>query len=104
MKVYGIKSCDKVRAAMKALTSAGRAPELVDIREQPLQISDLEAFHSAFGDRRRADRCPSGAHEASGDRRWRAYEHRLGCRRSGRLALTVATPRESVNRQGTAAQ
>lgn len=51
MKVYGIKSCDKVRAAMKALTSAGRAPELVDIREQPLQIFELEAFHSAFGDR-----------------------------------------------------
>ena len=51
MKVYGIKSCDKVRAAMKALAAAGRAPELVDIREHPLQISDLQGFQAAFGDR-----------------------------------------------------
>ncbi|MBV7410289.1 arsenate reductase family protein [Maritimibacter sp. DP1N21-5] len=49
MKVYGIKSCDKVRAAMKALEAAGYAPGLVDIRETPLGAAAFERFHAAFG-------------------------------------------------------
>tara|TARA_R100000322_G_scaffold60379_5_gene37227 strand:+ start:8081 stop:8455 length:375 start_codon:yes stop_codon:yes gene_type:complete len=50
MRVYGIKSCDTVRRAMKELAAAGKTPELVDIREAPLQISDLQAFFDDFGD------------------------------------------------------
>ena len=50
MKVYGLKSCDTVRRAMKELTAAGHAPELVDIRETPLKAADLQRFFTAFGD------------------------------------------------------
>jgi arsenate reductase-like glutaredoxin family protein len=49
MRVYGIKSCDTVRRAMKELSAAGKSPELVDIRETPLQASDLQAFLDDFG-------------------------------------------------------
>lgn len=49
MQVYGLKNCDKTRAAMRALAAAGHAPELVDIRETPLQDVDLQAFLGAFG-------------------------------------------------------
>ena len=49
MRVYGLKNCDKVRAAMRALTAAGHAPELVDIREAPLEQVDIERFFEAFG-------------------------------------------------------
>jgi arsenate reductase (glutaredoxin) len=50
IKVFGLKSCDTVRKAMKELRAAGYAPELVDIRETPLEISDLERFFAAFGE------------------------------------------------------
>lgn len=50
MKVYGIKTCDTVRAAMRALNTAGHAPELVDIRDDGIEEADLERFFAAFGE------------------------------------------------------
>lgn len=50
MKVYGIKSCDTVRKAMRALAAAGRAPELVDIRATPLEGAEIQRFFATFGE------------------------------------------------------
>lgn len=50
MRVYGIRNCDTVRKAMKALEAAGKAPVLVDVRETPLQEADLQRFFSSFGE------------------------------------------------------
>lgn len=50
MRVYGIKSCDTVRKAMKELVAAGREPILVDMRETPLEPAVLERFYSRFGE------------------------------------------------------
>jgi len=49
--VYGLKTCDSCRAAIKALTAAGHAVELVDVRAAPLPDADLARFHAAFGDK-----------------------------------------------------
>ncbi|SFI52134.1 arsenate reductase family protein [Celeribacter neptunius] len=43
--IYGIKSCDTCRKAVKTLGIA-----LTDIRENPLSRADFERFHGAFGD------------------------------------------------------
>ncbi len=50
MKVYGIRNCDTVKKAMRALAGAGHAPELVDIRATPLEEADFRRFFEAFGD------------------------------------------------------
>ncbi len=50
MRVYGIKSCDTVRKAMKDLAAAGNAPELVDLRETPLEVSVWKRFLDDFGE------------------------------------------------------
>ena len=50
MKVYGIRNCDTVKKAMRALAAGGRAPELVDIRETPLEEADFRRFFTAFGE------------------------------------------------------
>ncbi|PID35788.1 MAG: arsenate reductase [Rhodobacterales bacterium] len=49
MRVYGIKNCDTVRKAMRALEAAGRGPELVDIRATPLTQAEITRFLDAFG-------------------------------------------------------
>ncbi|PTX56472.1 arsenate reductase [Litoreibacter ponti] len=46
MRLYGIKSCDTCRKALKALPNAA----FVDVRETPLPRPALERFHAAFGD------------------------------------------------------
>jgi len=43
--IYGIKTCDTCRKALKALSA-----ELRDIRAEPLSAQDLERFHATFGD------------------------------------------------------
>lgn len=43
--IYGIKTCDTCRKAVKALSA-----ELRDIRAEPLSAQDLERFHAEFGD------------------------------------------------------
>ena len=50
MKVYGIRNCDTVKRAMGELAAAGHAPELVDIRETPLEAADYQRFFDAFGE------------------------------------------------------
>ena len=50
MKVYGIKSCDTVRRALKELAAAGHAPELVDIRADGIVPQELARFFAMFGD------------------------------------------------------
>lgn len=43
--IYGIKTCDTCRKAVKALGT-----ELTDIRETPLSRAQLERFHGVFGE------------------------------------------------------
>ena len=50
MKVYGIRNCDTVKKAMRALEAAGQAPELVDIRATPLEAAVFQRFFEAFGE------------------------------------------------------
>ena len=49
MKVYGLKNCDTVRKAMSELARAGHLPELVDIRVNGIERTDLERFFAKFG-------------------------------------------------------
>ncbi len=50
MKVYGIRNCDTVKKALRALEAGGCAPELVDIRDTPLEEADFRRFFDAFGE------------------------------------------------------
>lgn len=42
MQIYGLKTCDTCRAALRDLVAAGHAVELVDLREVPM-APDLRA-------------------------------------------------------------
>lgn len=48
MKLYGIKTCDTCRKAIKALEAAGRDVAFVDIRETPLSAVDFARFYQQF--------------------------------------------------------
>lgn len=50
MQVFGIRNCDTVKKAMRALEASAWAPELVDIRETPLEEADFARFFEAFGE------------------------------------------------------
>ena len=50
MKLYGIKSCDTCRKALKSIEAAGHSVEFVDVREAPLSSDELERFAEKFGD------------------------------------------------------
>lgn len=50
MTLYGLKNCDTCRAALNALREAGRAPDVVDVREAPLGPADIARFLDAFGE------------------------------------------------------
>ncbi|SFR53408.1 arsenate reductase family protein [Litoreibacter janthinus] len=45
MKLYGIKTCDTCRKALKALPNAA----FVDVRATPLDRAELQRFLDAFG-------------------------------------------------------
>lgn len=45
IKIYGIKTCDTCRKAVKMLGA-----ELHDIRTDPLSQAELSRFHAEFGD------------------------------------------------------
>ncbi|MFY0635852.1 MAG: arsenate reductase [Vannielia sp.] len=45
MKIYGLKTCDTCRKAVKTSGAA-----LVDVRENPLTAAELERFWAAFGE------------------------------------------------------
>lgn len=50
MELYGLKTCDTCRKALKTLEAAGRPARLVDVRAEPLGADQLAAFLAAFGD------------------------------------------------------
>lgn len=49
MKLYGLKTCDTCRKAMKALQGAGLDPVYVDVRADGIAATDLARFYQAFG-------------------------------------------------------
>lgn len=51
MIVYGIKTCDTVKKALRALQAAGHDPVLRDIRAEPLSAEEIDAFSKAFGEK-----------------------------------------------------
>ena len=50
MRFIGLKTCDTCRKALKALTAAGHAPEVIDVRVDGLSEADRAAIIAAFGD------------------------------------------------------
>ena len=50
MIIYGIKSCDTCRKAIKAVEAAGGTPQFHDIRADPLDAETLSRFLDTFGD------------------------------------------------------
>ena len=51
MELYGIKSCDTVKKALKALDAAGRDVTFRDVRGTPLSTAEIDAFLAAFGEK-----------------------------------------------------
>ncbi|SOB98880.1 arsenate reductase-like glutaredoxin family protein [Rhodobacter sp. JA431] len=51
MIVYGIKTCGTVQKALAALTEAGKAPVLRDVRAEPLSPEEIAEFEAAFGEK-----------------------------------------------------
>ncbi len=50
MELYGLKTCDTCRKALKALEGAGHSVRLVDVRAEPLGAAQLADFLATFGD------------------------------------------------------
>lgn len=50
MELYGLKTCDTCRKALKALTEAGHDVTFVDVRADGLEEKDLGEFLKSFGD------------------------------------------------------
>ena len=46
MVIFGLKNCDTCKKALRALPGA----KLHDVRENPLEHTELERFFAAFGD------------------------------------------------------
>ena len=51
LTLYGIKSCDTCRKAMKSLKETGRGVAFRDVREEPLSRETIERFLLRFGQR-----------------------------------------------------
>ncbi len=49
MRLFGLKTCDTCRRAMRELAAAGWSPVLVDVRADGVEMADLERFYAAFG-------------------------------------------------------
>ncbi|WOI57356.1 arsenate reductase family protein [Palleronia sp. LCG004] len=50
MKLYGLKTCDTCRKALKALRDAGHEVEFHDLRADGLPAERIAEFHARFGD------------------------------------------------------
>lgn len=50
MDLYGLKTCDTCRKALKEFHNAGKDVRFVDVRQDGLPQGQLERFHAAFGD------------------------------------------------------
>ena len=51
MILYGIKSCDTCKKALKALRDAGWQVTFHDVRETPLEPAKIERFQAEFGEK-----------------------------------------------------
>lgn len=49
MKLYGIKTCDTCRKALKAFEAAGKPVTFVDLRQDGLSGDDLDRWIGALG-------------------------------------------------------
>ncbi|WP_095590181.1 arsenate reductase family protein [Actibacterium ureilyticum] len=49
MKLYGLKTCDTCRKALKALEQAGTPATFVDVRADGITAAERAEFLSAFG-------------------------------------------------------
>ncbi len=50
MRLYGLKSCDTCKKALKALGAAGQVVSYTDVRADGVTADDLRRFMTAFGD------------------------------------------------------
>ena len=50
MRFFGLKSCDTCRKALKALSDAGYAPQVIDVRADGMAADDLDRIVAAFGE------------------------------------------------------
>lgn len=50
MKLYGLKTCDTCRKALRALGDAGQEVAFVDVRADGISDADLSRFYGTFGD------------------------------------------------------
>lgn len=50
MKLYGLKTCDTCRKALKSLTAAGHTVDFVDVRADGVSQQDLQRFYAEFAD------------------------------------------------------
>ena len=51
MKLYGLKNCDTCKKALKALESAGKSPEFIDIRAEADLTALVPGWLDAVGDK-----------------------------------------------------
>ncbi len=51
MTLYGLRTCDTCRKALREIRAAGHAVELVDVRDTPPDAATLDRFAAAFGER-----------------------------------------------------
>ena len=50
MQLFGLKSCDSCKKALKALPAAGHAPVVIDVRSDGVSNADLRKFLDEFSD------------------------------------------------------
>ena len=48
--LYGLKSCDACKKAMKTLQNSGDEISYIDVRTDGVKPADLKRFHSKFGE------------------------------------------------------
>ena len=49
MRLFGLKTCDTTRAALRALRAAGKDPVVIDIRDDGVTPADQAAMLAAIG-------------------------------------------------------
>lgn len=50
MRVFCLKTCDTCRKAIKALQQSGHQPQVIDVRADGVNETDLDAIARVFGD------------------------------------------------------
>ena len=50
MRLFGLKSCDTCRKALKALSEAGHTPKVIDVRADGVTDQDRALIIAQFGD------------------------------------------------------